>query len=107
MNTATKARWISDLRRVKNGYAQGTGMLYREEEETYCCLGVLAKDDPLGYDVSGNNYQRLREDFGLTEEEINTLVSMNDSEEKTFRQIARWVDKNVVASPDQPEEQTK
>jgi hypothetical protein len=41
MPKASKRAWIQALRSGK--YKQGTGKLYNELHDTYCCLGVLQK----------------------------------------------------------------
>lgn len=41
MDAQKKAEWVAALR--SGEYKQGNGRLYCPDENSYCCLGVLAK----------------------------------------------------------------
>lgn len=111
-----KKLWVKDLRSGK--YTQTKGMLkevFWENKDTqnfaYCCLGVLACRLPNGhwgdepeYDdnmfymtVNGDKYAS---DTGLSPEFLPSpvaqyLVKMNDDWERTFEQIADWIEENL------------
>lgn len=110
MEADLKAKWIANLRSGK--YAQGRGLL-RGLANDYCCLGVLCDisglgqwenrtDDSMMLFISdkGKPYMEdvvgeLREDLGLTNDQVNKLISLNDTEKLTFAQIADWIEVNV------------
>jgi hypothetical protein len=94
-----KQRWMKDLR--SGEFQQGFGQLYNHSYRSYCCLGVLCKDNLAKYHAGCNleDYVQLREDYELKSEEVNRLVSMNDSKKKTFPEIADWIDLNITTTP--------
>lgn len=114
MNPTIKQRWVEELRSGK--YQQGKGHL-RDSGEMYCCLGVLCdiiepgawKLDPGQTDVymHGKGHETLPSDTVLTmaglpgrdsayyDEVIDVLVTMNDTYNNTFSEIADWIEENL------------
>ena len=99
-----KEKWLAALRSGK--YKQGYGSLLTDYGE-YCCLGVACKVAG----VSDKNLKSLGEintkksSLGVPKILlsvpnvmkilINKLVFMNDDGEKSFIEIADWIDKNL------------
>jgi hypothetical protein len=102
-----RIKWVKAL--LGGRYKQTTGRLCREvgpESFKYCCLGVAyatfrvkkvkfveitgvesIKFEERLYDLSDN----LRVKLGLSDELHNELVSMNDADEKSFREIGKFL----------------
>jgi len=96
-----KQDWLDALR--SDDYKQGKGSL--KSYGRYCCLGVLAVVAGLPFKAS-ENCQRNIDDgtkWGsydpleklITKHHVNELWHMNDIEDKTFNQIADWIEKNI------------
>ncbi len=106
-----KAKWLEALRSGK--YLQGVMTLRRYNEsmpDSFCCLGVLA-------DVAGVNWEPaqygpyMRYGFKSDGEEglwvtdlpgtllhpttTGMCMHMNDSENKSFNEIADWIEENL------------
>jgi hypothetical protein len=83
--------WIKALESGK--YAQCTGML-RSVKGGYCCLGVLAV-------VNGASQRTINENSeygsscGLSNNQMEDLVYLNDSRKYSFKKIAKWIKKNI------------
>jgi hypothetical protein len=102
MNAEAKARWVADLRSGK--YEQNRGTFV--DGKKMCCLTVLAvgqapsffKNDGhiLLYDGRDAGafgvIDRLIQVFGLTQEEVNDAIGMNDNEGFSFQEIADRVE---------------
>jgi hypothetical protein len=59
MNPEVKKRWVEALRSGK--FAQGTGVLHRAQDDTFCCLGVLcavAVEDGIVTEVEPGPYSQ-------------------------------------------------
>ena len=96
-----KDKWIAALKSVK--YKKGTGELFNRANETYCCLGVAGRianvDESIlaidGYFSDGDDLPD-----GFPEVLVNCspssvsdiLIRMNDSEGKSFSEIADWIE---------------
>ena len=105
MKTEVKKKWLKALRSGK--YKQGRKQL--QDNAGYCCLGVLACiADPHGTtweaaDGSFGYYKNQRALVGhIPNNAITDLIGLNDTEGKTFSQIANWISKNVKAGPGRP-----
>lgn len=106
MKTEVKKKWLKALRSGK--YEQGRGQLRFNNE--FCCLGVLAcvvdrdektwyaEDGGFGYEAS----QQQRLTGRLSRATVNQLIRMNDTDSKSFKAIANWIDKNVQAGRGRP-----
>lgn len=111
-----KAKWIEALRSGK--YKQGKGRLYtfnnNNNESTYCCLGVaglvcgLSNETLDGYYSYGERCSNNRyESFEPIEIPVQLIYrhnktsiarelwTMNDIDERTFEQIADWIEENL------------
>lgn len=115
MDKKIKKRWVAALRSGK--YKQGRGHLRKGKDRrsaTYCCLGVLcdiATDKPwrkrnrdpedLLWRNLGNrgNCYTLSDSFkdkaGLSTVEVGKLIDMNDDGERSFKEIADHIEKNL------------
>lgn len=105
MKTEYKQKWIDALRSGK--YKQGRGILKTVDGE-FCCLGVLCDVyNNEGWVTTSSFYEyngfRFRSSlsydisklFDLTNSIEDVLIYMNDTEEKTFEQIADWIEVNL------------
>jgi hypothetical protein len=102
MNKTIKKKWVAALRSGK--YKQGTGRLYQEKKNAFCCLGVLCR-------VEGMSLKSIRRRYLLPDEVIQTtevdkisqdvLSRMNDglgeqhTGKKTFKTIANWIQRHL------------
>jgi hypothetical protein len=114
MDQELKAKWIAALR--SGNYTQARETL-RSDDRGYCCLGVLLEVSCLG-EWEGSCYRlrnaddeysptiesdlgSRREQFGLSREQHNTLVHMNDGDKawtgnpQSFDAIADYIEKNL------------
>ena len=109
MNAEIKQRWVDALR--SGEYEQTRGTLHKGD--SYCCLGVLClvmgmTKVPL--DANGNGYfidsdgaevggfisnQEHLDTLGLEVHDIPPLYHMNDSEGRTFNQIADYIEASL------------
>lgn len=110
-----KDKWIAALR--SGQYKQTMVRLHSTEEEKvncadgtilcipagYCCLGVLADQDSslrreifrLRESFDGNSSlldSDLLNKYGILVEEQTTLIRMNDTEKKSFTEIADYIE---------------
>lgn len=115
MKKVWKDKWLKALRSRK--FKQTRGKLERidkaENVVGNCCLGVLCRIAKLPTGVVMDDYhpgtrffygKRWAEDsltdsllrrFGLTENQMNVLIDMNDNKRRKFYQIARWIERNL------------
>ena len=108
MNPEDKERWVKALRSGK--YKQGKGRLY--DGRKYCCLGVLCRTEGLrsrdqedypgyrsfsfeGESMDTNLSFPFIRYLGITEDQANHCVTMNDADGKSFNQIADWIEENL------------
>lgn len=103
MKKEDKDQWCAALR--SGDYKQGKGFLYRPENHSFCCLGVLAdlhgKLDGSGTFVGAKPDSAqilptswLRE-LGLPHAAACDLMVLNDENRATFAEIATWIERNV------------
>lgn len=95
MNKTIKKKWLTALRSGK--YKQAYGQL--KLGDCYCCLGVLCVvagikiseygDDEIEGDYT-NIYKALK-----NKDMASTLWRMNDTENKTFSEIANYIEVNL------------
>lgn len=118
MNKNVKKVWLKALRSGR--YKQGEGLLcnqYEGEKPTYCCLGVLFNEssdgdwerdidydglpDSVWFAVANNDVDQSdlpsgeAEKFGLNRISVAKLVEMNDEDNKSFKEIASWIEENL------------
>lgn len=93
MDKELKAKWVAALRSGK--YKQGKGVL-RGHSNAYCCLGVLcevAGHDPVEWQTAyGANHVRVDVAGIITETNAHQLAAMNDVHDKSFEQIADYIE---------------
>lgn len=98
MNPELKTNWIAALR--SGDYTQTTSAI--KDERGHCCLGVLAElIDPTGFKVTIDSVQDWRggidlgehaDEIGLPRDEMMRLMNLNDSERKSFVEIADYIE---------------
>lgn len=104
MNPEWKTKWVEALRSEK--YKQGKNMLKTicEGEYKYCCLGVLCELQNQDFEVDfikSNSYHidnvNSKRDYsqGLNSTMCAVLAHMNDKENKSFEEIADYIEKNL------------
>lgn len=115
MKPAVKKRWIKALRSGK--YAQTQKYLAQQispRKSSYCCLGVLANEElegdwileefftVLGWKLSYGGQENSAvlpqvalQELGLSDNEAETLMSMNDHKGMNFYEIADWIEENL------------
>jgi hypothetical protein len=96
-----KAKWVEALR--SGEYRQTTGHL--KTENGYCCLGVLADivDSSAWHRRNGQWYWNTGEcllpystqDYLNIGDATDTLMDMNDSQDKSFDEIADYIEQNL------------
>lgn len=95
-----KAKWVRALKSGK--FKKRTGKL--AHGETYCCLGVAACiTGSFGKDFGGYTLKRqnaglpnaLMSQIGLTSGDEADLIRMNDTEGKSFKEIAQYIQENL------------
>jgi hypothetical protein len=105
MEPKLKAKWTKAL--CSKRYKQTSGRLC--DSDGFCCLGVLcvvsrkAKQLDKSFDFNGkmvthdldDDESAIYKQFGLTPRQHEKLVTMNDTEGKTFPEIAAWIEKNI------------
>lgn len=98
-----KAKWIAALR--SGEYKQGTGWMYKDGK--YCCLGVASElcgvpakgkviilDEGYTEDEIRKIPQPLRGKSG-TNDVVKSLTNLNDVQQKSFSEIADYIEKNL------------
>lgn len=97
-----KQQWVIALRRGE--YKQCRGMLYDPVTDGYCCLGVLghicgnpvsllAKFKVLEKPLEG--IPHLLEGPAYSNSLVEYLTAMNDTQLKSFGEIADYIEKNL------------
>jgi hypothetical protein len=110
-------KWVAALRE-EGKYQQGRRLL--KEGDRWCCLGVLCDISGLGkwIEIAGlavfeasnvlpeeqcQNYTissttlpgKVKETLGMGDVIVNNLIRMNDDENKSFSEIASYVEQNL------------
>lgn len=109
MDPVLKSKWLEALR--SGDYQQTTGVLIDVDKgvDYFCCLGVLCTvaemerkelagswlfvsgDTLLGISLEEQELER----FGISDEQQGTLINLNDTHNKTFPEIADWIEANL------------
>ena len=102
MHSKYKSQWLTDLRSGK--YKQVTGVL-RSHDNKFCCLGVLIDKDEVWvkwrsqYETQTGENTSLSIEYlnryGLTINEMDKLITLNDVSRYTFEEIADWIELNI------------
>ncbi len=113
MNEKIKREWISALESGKYKQTQDTLREYDRvsHRSKFCCLGVLCEVlglQRLRYSETGFNYitpsgveldtlldLKTCNLVGLTVDDQETLIGLNDSEELSFKEIAKYIRENL------------
>lgn len=119
MDPEDKARWIDALR--SGMFHQGEGILRRKQNNDavrHCCLGVYAEVCGMPFtpltspiDIGGVGYffrfpdsqgqytttlpDYWSEQRGISAENQNKLIRMNDQDGYSFAEIADWIDEHL------------
>lgn len=102
-----KQNWVAALRSGK--YKQGKQRLYNQQTDTYCCLGVAAHmceslpsifyNNAIIPSTSNQNStgEILKIPVELSDDEFlqRCLWTMNDEQEKSFEEIADYIEKEL------------
>lgn len=104
MDKDIKAFWVDALRSGK--YKQGKSFLSYDKK--FCCLGVLC--DVMAHPLWEHDWDcaaqimlddpweippELRKKCKITRREQTKLIDLNDEENKTFPEIADWIEENL------------
>ena len=96
---AFKNKWIKALKSGK--YIQGYGELYNKNTDTYCCLGVACdivncKSNSKSIIVTNSpKIPKILKGTSQGNKLVKKLVDMNDYSQKSFEEIAKWIEKNL------------
>lgn len=103
MNPELKEKWIAALR--SGEYKQTKGRLMRRwkkqngEGYNYCCLGVLETIAPGDYNYELRSEEMMlymtQTELGLCSDTAKELARLNDVEEKSFKEIADYIEENL------------
>mgnify|MGYP006898466107 CR=1 FL=1 len=109
MDKKLKKRWVAALRSGNYRQARESLIDRSGSRARYCCLGVLCRVSGAEFSLysgcaefpSGNltNTGTLGPDIldevGLYETDAEVLMEMNDTEKKSFKEIADYIEKNI------------
>ena len=96
-----KSKWVKALKSGK--YKQVREHL--RHAGRFCCLGVLC--EVAGMERKGKSYSITDENelgydgcevVGLSNEQQNTLIRMNDSAKMSFKEIASYIERNIKSA---------
>lgn len=96
MNKKIKKLWIKALTSGK--YTQTRETLLADNNKSMCCLGVLCKVQ--GFTNAAIKGRAMPQDVakcataGLKRKFLRTLVNLNDTQEYSFKQIAKYIQKH-------------
>jgi hypothetical protein len=108
MNAEIKTKWVNALRSGK--YKQGKNVLRDDENDCFCSLGVLCdivmpegwnkySDTGLqnGMHLGSRTYPEteILQEAGLNDYQCKYLTNMNDLDNRTFVEIADYIEKNL------------
>lgn len=110
MNAEIKAKWLEAL--LSGNYRQGRIFLKRFTGVTkHCCLGVLAEVMREPFELSEDSFETnkiyllyrsssilvpgVREKCGLDSVAQSKLTDLNDTERRSFTEIADWIEVNL------------
>lgn len=92
-----KERWIKALRSGK--YTQGYGVLC--DGNKYCCLGVIEKicnvysESNCYLIMKSSKVPSILKGTSKENKLVEKLICMNDYSQKSFKEIAKWIEKNL------------
>lgn len=99
-----KEKWVAALR--SGEYKQGRMGLYSESENSFCCLGIgciisgLEKNKLIGKPyvsgrLAGGLVPTAIVGYGSQNSLVRTLAEMNDLHNKSFSEIADYIEENL------------
>jgi hypothetical protein len=98
-----KAKWIAALR--SGEYKQGQNMLCNRYDNSYCCLGVAgaicgatpgSMHGMLYFDPQSTNVPEGYPAVLVASTNVRgTLMKMNDTDDKSFLEIAEYIEANL------------
>lgn len=102
MNQRIKTLWVAAL--YSGAFKQRQQYLNRGGR--HCCLGVLCEvagnkpsstlEDTVYYGGFCSTLSpSFRDSVGLSHSEMHKLISMNDKQDLTFKQIANWIEREL------------
>ena len=110
MEKNLKELWITAL--VSSEYKQGCELLHNPTTNRFCCLGVLCevirKKDPQLKRLTNGSYslnkkRSINSNFddamlrrtGLSHDDTTALIHLNDETDKSFEDIAYYIERNL------------
>lgn len=104
MNKELKTLWLTALR--SGEYKQVKERLYDHKNNSYCCLGVLCevagipKNGGKEHFISNSSHHQmmtyeLEEVFDINLRSVQVLAAMNDTGNKTFSEIADYIEQVI------------
>ena len=96
---AFKNKWIKALKSGK--YIQGKDRIYDVNTDTYCCLGVACdivnckSDSNFIIFTNSRKIPKILKGASKENKLVKKLVDMNDYSQKSFKEIAKWIEKNL------------
>ena len=95
MNQELKRLWVQALRSGKYEQARSAFcVMSNGNGVSYCALGVLVKEANLAI-TPNTDWCDTVEGLGVSVEDIDTLVELNDTDKKSFSEIADWIEGNL------------
>ena len=95
-----KDKWVKALRSGEYRQCQRQLRESTADGYGYCCLGVFCELN--GYTIDDTGLLALNGTFGYTDLKalignniVNELITLNDTENKTFSEIAGWIETNI------------
>lgn len=110
MNPEIKEKWLTSLR--SGEFLQGRGCLRATDDldgkDYYCSLGILCnllvgeerswhhRGTVWGFEDSTTTISNTTREFlGITDFQVEQLVVLNDSYQKSFSEIANYIERNL------------
>lgn len=98
MNKEALQTWVAALRSGK--YKQTTHQLHSVDKTSFCCLGVANEVFNCGKTNCSQTYNNIYDSLGFSIEDRSrigsVLVAMNDYHEKTFNEIADYIETELL-----------
>lgn len=97
-----KKKWLESLR--SGEYKQGTDIMYSKYSDGYCCLGVAGAICGASKEQMDRGYfdKDTDDDIPVEYPDLllnadlrSTLICMNDTDQKSFSEIADWIEENL------------
>lgn len=113
MNRKIRSLWIKALESGRYKQARTRLVVKKNKHYSYCCLGVLCRvagarfsqdgvpslGDMHNADLEGRLADAFLDHVKLSDLDQSELIRLNDTEKATFKDIAKWIRKNVKITP--------